>query len=57
MALTLGVGICVVPFVFALVAGGFGWRAGVSVALPVAAALALVCWVLCKGGGGRGGGA
>jgi hypothetical protein len=47
--LPLGVGACVVPGAFALAAWWFGWRTGVLVASAVAAALALVCWVLCRG--------
>jgi hypothetical protein len=50
----LGIGVCVVPAVFALVAWWVGWRAGVTVALAVAAALALVCWILCRGTGDDG---
>ena len=49
LELGVGIGLCVVPSVFALVAWWVGWRAGVTVALAVAAAIALVCWMLCRG--------
>jgi hypothetical protein len=51
LELGVGIGVCVVPSVFALVAWWVGWRAGVTVALAVVAAIALVCWILCRGSG------
>jgi hypothetical protein len=47
----VGIGVCVVPSVFALVAWWVGWRAGVMVAVAVATTIALVCWILCRGSG------
>jgi hypothetical protein len=48
LELGVGLGVCVVPSVFALVAWWVGWRAGVTVALAVMAAIALACWMLCR---------
>jgi Na+-driven multidrug efflux pump len=50
MMITLGVGLCVVPFVFAMVAWWLGLRAGVGAALAAMVALAVVCWSLCASG-------
>ena len=49
--LELGLGVCVVPAVFAVVAWWGGWHAGVMVALAVATTIALVCGILCGGSG------
>jgi apolipoprotein N-acyltransferase len=48
LELGVGIGLWVVPSVFALVAWWVGWSAGVTVALAVAAAIALACWRLCR---------
>jgi hypothetical protein len=53
MIVTVGVGLCVIPFVFAVVAWWLGWRAAVGAALAVMVALTVVCWALCTAGGGR----
>ena len=52
MMITLGVGLCVVPFVFAVFAWWLGLRAAVGAALTVIVALAIVCWSLCASGRG-----
>lgn len=49
LELGVGIGVCVVPSVFALVAWWVGWRAGVTVALAVMAVIALPCWMRCRG--------
>ena len=49
LELAVGIGLCVVPSAFALTAWWVGWRAGAAVALALATAIALVCWVLCHG--------
>jgi hypothetical protein len=53
MMVTVGVGLCVVPFVFAVVAWWLGWRVAAGAAVAVTVALALVCWALCNAGAGR----
>ena len=53
MMVTLGVGLCAVPFVFAVAAWWLGRRAAVGAALAVIVALAVVCGSLCASGRGR----
>ena len=47
MALTLGVWLCTLPFVFLLIGPLLGWQAGLFVAGGVLAILSLICWTLC----------
>lgn len=47
MALTLGVWLCTLPFVFLLVGPLFGWKTTLFVAGGVLAILSLICWTLC----------
>ena len=47
MALTMGVGLCTLPFLFLLLVPWFGWQGTLLVAVPWMVVLAVVCWVVC----------
>ena len=47
MALTLGVWLCTLPFIFLLLGPLFGWGVALSAAGGVLLVLALVCWSVC----------
>jgi len=47
MALTAGVWLCTLPFVFLLLGPWLGFKAVLAVALAWAVALAAVCWMIC----------
>jgi hypothetical protein len=47
MALTLGMGLCTLPFLFLLLVPWFGWRIGLLAAGVWIAVLAVACWMVC----------
>lgn len=47
MLLLLGAWLCALPFIVWLVVPGFGWGAGISVALGALLGVLIVCWWLC----------
>jgi hypothetical protein len=47
MALTLGVWLCTLPFIFLLLVPLFGWKLALLASGGVLLALALVCWGIC----------
>jgi hypothetical protein len=47
MALTAGVWLCTLPFVFRLLGPWLGFKAVLAIALAWAVALAAVCWITC----------
>lgn len=47
LALSSGVWVCTLPFVFLLVGRWAGMRAAVAMALVLLAGILIICWVLC----------
>jgi hypothetical protein len=47
MALTLGIWLCTVPFVLALVTPWLGLNGAFALAAVLAGVMAMMCWMLC----------